>query len=126
MVSFPRSPWLVGLTCIGISFTFAGPAEAAWVTIRNNTPQTIVVQETLIVNGQVKRGRPTTLLPGESFREFIPAPTTKKVEIIDPKRPPRLLWSGMLKCAEETQTFSVKEAADRLTVMPLARTSTKK
>jgi hypothetical protein len=101
-------------------------AEAAWVTIRNNTPQTIVVQETLIVNGQPKRGRPTTLLPGESFREFIPAPTNKKVEVIDPKRPPRLLWSGVLKCADETQTFAVTGAAGRVSVVPLKPPATKK
>ena len=122
----PRSPGIIGLVGVALLLALAGHAKAAWVTIRNNTPQTIVVQEKLVVNGQVKRGRPITLLPGESFREFMPAPSTKQMEITDPKRPPRLLWSGVLKCAEEVQTFTVVGSAGHLTVMPLALPATKK
>jgi len=92
--------------------------EAAWVTIKNDSGKTIVVQDIVVVNGQVKRGKPTTLLPGETIREFLPGPTVKKVEVLDGQN--QSLWSGNLNCKDENQIFSVSAGGGKVTVGPCA------
>jgi hypothetical protein len=101
----------------------SGSADAAWVTFKNDTSESVVVQEITIVNGQVKRGKPATLLPGESLREFVPGPTVKKIEIFDAQKPDQKLWSGNLGCKEDTQSFSISESGGRVTVRPVAASS---
>jgi hypothetical protein len=93
-------------------------AQAAWVTIKNDSGKTIVVQDIVVVNGQVKRGKPTNLLPGETIREFLPGPTLKKIEVLDAQN--QLLWSGNLNCKDENQTFCVTAASGKVTVGPVA------
>jgi hypothetical protein len=98
----------------------ANSADAAWVTFKNDSGKTIVVQEITIVNGQVKRGKPTNLLPGETIREFVPGPTIKKVEVFDAQNPNQTVWSGTLNCKDDTQTFSVAAAGGKFNVTPVA------
>ena len=91
-------------------------ASANWVTIKNDTGKPIMVQETIIVNGQVKRGKPIPLLAGETNREFIPGPTVKRIEVFDPQNPNQALWSGNLNCPVENQTFSAALVGGKVTV----------
>ncbi|MBA4066576.1 MAG: hypothetical protein C0501_23300 [Isosphaera sp.] len=93
-----------------------GAASANWVTIKNDTGKTIVVQETVVVNGQVKRGKTTNLLAGETVREFLPGPTVKRIEVYDAGNPNQAAWSGTLNCKDENQTFSVGAAGGKVTV----------
>jgi hypothetical protein len=95
-------------------------AEGAWVTYRNDTTKTILLQESIVVNGQVKRCKPMTLLPGESLREFITGPTTKKIEVFDAQKPNQTIWSGALNCKDESQTFSVSPTGAKVMVTPVA------
>ena len=81
----------------------SGFVEAGWVIIKNDTNNTIVVQEIVDANGQVKRGKPTNLLPGETLREFLPNPTEKKLEVFESQNPNKAVWSGNLSCKEDTQ-----------------------
>lgn len=90
--------------------------QAGWMTIKNDTNKTIVVQETVVVNGQVKRGKPTNLLPGETLREFLPNPTEKTIEVFDSQTANKAAWSGKLDCKKDTQTFSVSETAGKVSV----------
>jgi hypothetical protein len=114
------STWLpAALAVIGLILGHAGAASAAWLTVRNDTRQSVVVQETVVVNGQVKRGKPATLLPGESLREYVPAPTAKRIEVLDSRNPRQLLWSGNLSCAGETQAYSVATGGGRVVVRPV-------
>lgn len=91
-------------------------AEANWLTIKNDTGKPVVIQETIIVNGQVKRGRPIPLLGGETNREFLPGPTVKRIEVFDPANPNVPVWSGNLNCPAENQTYSVSIAGGKVTV----------
>jgi hypothetical protein len=93
-----------------------GFVQAEWVTIKNDTNKTIVVQEIVEVNGQVKRGKPMNLLPGETLREFLPGPTVKKIEVFEAQTPKQAVWSGSLNCKEETQTYSVSNLSGKFTV----------
>src|SRR5438128_10285846 len=75
-------------------------ASANWITIKNDTGKAIIVQETVLVKGEVKRGKAVNLLPGETFREFTPGPTTKRLDVFDSKNPDRAAWSGSLECKD--------------------------
>jgi len=101
---------------IGLLFCCTGAASANWVTIKNDSGMPIVVQETVIVNGQVRRGKPTTLLAGETLREFLPAPTVKRVEVYDAQNPNQAKWSGQLNCKDDNQTFSVGTVGGKVVV----------
>lgn len=121
-----RSQLLALLAALAVVLGSAGIAEAAWVTIKNDSGKTIVVQEKIVVNGQVKRGKPTNLLPGETIREFIPGPTTKSIDVFDAQNPNKPAWSGNLTCKDETQTFSVSAAGGKVTVNQVANPQPKK
>ena len=97
----------------------AGNSDASWVTYKNDTTKTIVIQESTTVNGQVKRGKPMTLMPGESLREFIPGPTAKKIEVFEVQNPNQSIWSGSLNCKDDAQTFSVSAAGGKVAVLPV-------
>lgn len=99
-------------------FCGTGTASANWFTIKNDTGKPIVVQESVVVNGQVRRGKPTVLLAGETLREFIPGPTSKRIDVYDQQNPAQATWSGTLGCKEENQTFSVGLTGGKVVVGP--------
>jgi hypothetical protein len=111
---------LANAIALVIALVCSQSAQAGWVTIKNDSNKTIVVQETVVVNGQVKRCKPTSLLPGESLREFLPNPTDKRIEIVDSSNPNKPLWSGKLECQKETQTFSISAGAGKFSVDPVS------
>jgi hypothetical protein len=111
--------WLIAIATGAALFLSPTIASANWITIKNDTGKALVVQETVVVRGQVKRGKATNLLPGETLREFIPAPTTKRVEVYDSRSPDRPVWSGDLKCQDATQAFSIISSSGKLIVSPL-------
>lgn len=98
---------------------FAEIAVAGWVTIKNQTGQTLIIQETFVVAGQSRRGKPIQLVAGETVREFLPLPTIKNVEIYDPKNPNRPLWSGKLSCKDDNQTYVLSSVNGQITVQAL-------
>lgn len=106
-MSLSLRSWLLALAAA--SFAVAGPARAAdgWVTLKNDTRQVVVVQETVVCNGLVKRGKAIRLLPGETVREFQAGPAVKKVEVFDGRNPGKLLYSGNLNFSGSAQTFTI-------------------
>jgi hypothetical protein len=104
------------LSLVIVASYCSGSAQSAWLTIKNDTNQAIVVQENVVVNGQTKRGKPINLLPGEKLREYIPAPTMKNIEVFDVQNPKQAVWSGNLNCNEEKQTFSVSSKNGKIAV----------
>src|SRR5947209_8005892 len=85
----------------------ATAAEAGWVTLRNDSREILVVQETVTTSGSTKRYRPVRLRPGESVREFQPTGATVKLEIFDGKTSSRLLCTKTRTTQEKDQTFSI-------------------
>lgn len=111
-----RSRLLAGIATLLVFVSSGSASSANWVTIKNDTGKPMVVQETVVVNGQVKRGKAVNLLAGESLREFIPGPTVKKVEMFDAANPNQAVWSGELNCPANSQTFSVAVSGGKVTV----------
>jgi hypothetical protein len=91
-------------------------AQAGWITINNDTNKGLVVQESVVVNGQTKRGKPINLLPGEKLREYLPGPTIKSIEVFEAQNPNKAIWSGNLECKEDTQTFSISSENGKVSV----------
>ncbi|WP_439620304.1 hypothetical protein [Gemmata sp.] len=108
--------FLHALLTSAVFFCGTGTVSANWFTIKNDTGKAIVVQEMVVVNGQVRRGKPTVLLAGETLREFIPGPTVKRIEVFDQQNQNQATWSGNLGCKDENQTYSVGLAGGKVVV----------
>jgi hypothetical protein len=122
----PLRTWcLAAIVAVLVVCGFAGASSASWITIKNETGQTIIVQESVVVNGHVRRGKAKTLLPGETLREFLPGPTVKRVEVLDALQPTHSLWCGNLSCKDANQVFSVSSANSKVAVAPVATPSKK-
>jgi len=95
-------------------------ADAAWIAVQNDTKRVIVVQSATVVNGQVKRGRPVRLLPGEVFKEFHQPPNIA-LEVYDPQAPNKAVLSAPLAIKVENQKFSVSQNGNVVTVSELKK-----
>jgi hypothetical protein len=120
MVAPPSVSLVILIAAAATTLASAEMVSASWITIKNDTKQPVVVQETMTVNGQVKRCRPVSLLPGESFREFLAGPAQKKINVFDCLNPNRTLWSGSLHCKDESQTYSIMGVGGTVMVRPVA------
>jgi len=125
MRSLIHTSLLALLATLAVWVSSARAKAANWVTVKNDTGKTITIQETTVVNGQVKRGKATNLLAGETYREFLPAPATKRVEVFEATNPNLALWSGNLNCKDEAQTFSVTTTAGKVSVGQVVHTAKK-
>lgn len=118
---FPNCSKLIALVlAVLAAFALVSSAEAGWVTIKNDTNASIVVQEVVVVKGKQVRGKPTKLLAGESVREFQNTPGIKNYEILDATKPSVVLWSNQLNCKADKQSFSVGAVNGRVAVVPVA------
>jgi hypothetical protein len=70
---------LVALTVLPAS------AQAAWIGLRNDTQNPIIVQTGTVVNNTVAPGRPMTLNPGEVAWDCVLKPCVKCIGIYDSK-----------------------------------------
>jgi len=62
---------------------YASPASAGWVSVKNDTKQTLVLQE---IGGPLLRpirGKCIRLLPGETYREFHALAGEKQIHVFD-------------------------------------------
>src|SRR4051812_32086510 len=104
------------LPLVSAILLLAGPSYAAgagWITIRNDTPHVIVVQEVIVHDGHVKRLKAIRLLPGESVRQCEPMSGAKRFDVYDGRQPGSALCSGDLHLTEENQTFSVNVVSEK-------------
>jgi hypothetical protein len=81
-------------------------AGAAWISIKNDTNRVVIVQTAVPVNGQMKRGKPVRLLPGEFCRETVAAPTIS-LDVYDAQKPAKPAASTTVTIKAERQYFSV-------------------
>ena len=65
----------------------AAPATAAWITIKNSTKQTILIQETGGPLNRPIKGKCIKLQPGEVYREFQLLGGCRNVTIYDSEAP---------------------------------------
>lgn len=109
--------------CIGFAL-MPGTATAGWIAISNDTNQTVVVQESITVNGQVRRCKPIKLAPGEVLREFQPSGGTKKLAILESGLFGKQLFTGDLTWKEDT-AFSIHKETDKVKVTDTATLAAK-
>lgn len=107
--------WLFLAAVLAAGAGSSPEATAAWITVQNDTKRVIVVQSAIVVNGQVKRGKPVRLLPGEVFKEFHTPPTVA-LEVYDPQVPNKAMLVAPLTIKNENQKFSVAPNAAGLNV----------
>jgi hypothetical protein len=112
---FFRSRFLAFALATLATLALVGEADAGWVTIKNDTNKTVVVQEFITVNGKKVSGKPYKLQPGESFREFQNNPGPKSYDVFDGNGTP--LATGKLACNNDSQSFSVTTAGNRVTIV---------
>ncbi len=116
MLGLPRL--LKSLAIFATVCLLSRDAVAGWVTFKNDTPKTLVVQEFTTINGKKVCGKPYKLLPGESFREFHAIPGIKNYEIVDAANAANPLWSGQLNCKGDMQSFSITVVQGKAAVVP--------
>lgn len=101
-----------------------GQVMAGWISISNDTNQTIVVQESITVNGQVRRCKPIKLAPGEILREYQTSGGTKTLTIHESGLFGKQLFSGELTWKDDT-AFSIHKDADKIQVADAATLTAK-
>lgn len=103
---------------------FATPASAGWITVRNDTSKAIVVQESVLWDGEFQRGKPVRLLPGESSCVFVKAPTIRRLEVFDGRNPTQALRTATITGKDENQAFSVTCDGKAIHITPVAPPTT--
>lgn len=108
-------------------------AWAGWMGFRNDTPNALIVQESLPSGPVARSGRPQKLFANETVRDT--PPTTVKLRtfnIFDPAKPDKPLYTGALPCptSSENVLYVIKpDGRGGITVepirVPLAGPSTK-
>ncbi len=103
---------LLWKACLAAGLLFAASADlnAGWMGFQNETKETIVVQETIVVNGQPKPGRPQRLNTGEAVRDTQCQGAQKKITIYDAKNTKTPLFTGNFPCpgANENVLYIIK------------------
>jgi len=102
--------WRINLAGILLVLLFTAQTNAGWMGFRNDTKDTLVVQEIFVVNGQQRPGKPQRLFAGEVVRDAHCNGGARTISICDPKNPNVVLWSGALGCppANENVTYVIK------------------
>lgn len=116
-MSSARRNLVAFVAAVLVTVAGTGAASAGWVTIKNDTNKAIVVQEVMVVNGKLVRGKPTKLLAGESFKEFQNTAGDKNYEVFDASNPNTSVWMGKLNCKSDSQSFSVTTVQGRVGVL---------
>ena len=110
---------LLALAAALLATAGSAPAgDGGWLTFKNTTRQTIVLQETVVTNGVTKRGRPIRLLPGETLKQFQATPAMRKFEVFDGCNPGKPLFSGSLNCLAASPSFSITSDAKGVSITP--------
>jgi hypothetical protein len=88
----------------------AEPALAGWMGFRNDTKDTIVIQEILVVGGKPKAGKPQRLFAGEAVRDTQCVGAQRKIYIYDTKNPNTPLLTDDFRCpaANENILYVIK------------------
>ncbi len=92
-------------------------ARAGWVTIKNTSSNSVVIQEVAEVNGELKRGKPTHLLPGETIREYLTVPTNRKVELYNSTKAQSPSWFGNLHHQVSHESYLIADQNGSLVLM---------
>jgi hypothetical protein len=80
---------------------------------RNDTRDTIIIQETTVTGGQTRLGRPQRLFAGEAVRDTPPGGAQRRISVFDATNPNQPIYSKDFPCpaANENILYSIKRDA---------------
>jgi hypothetical protein len=116
MLRTPRFALALALT-LGL-FGTANAARAGWITVTNDTKQTIVIQETSGPLNRPVKGKCVKLQPGETYREYSLLGGTRTVVIYDVAAPNTPLTADKLTWDKSDAAFAVKSDGKKTTLGP--------
>ncbi len=82
----------------------AGSAIAGWMGFRNDTKETIVIQETVVVNGQARPGRPQRLFAGEAVRD-VGGVGQRQLSVFELKNPNQPIFTDGFACPASNENM---------------------
>jgi hypothetical protein len=115
----------IGQLCLAVGLLALLPtnADAAWLGFKNQLSGPVIIQNAVIVNNVVRRGKPALLQPGASGWDAIPQPGSVMVTIYDANQPSRILFQGTVMSVKDlffaVETDSTIPAGAKL--MPRAK-----
>ena len=103
-----------GAILIALVLPFVLPAQAFAETLLfvNDTRGTLVVQVATVIRGAVRRGPPTTLLPGGKMKVDILG--NKLINVYNARLPNQVLFQGTLPASTDDAIYSLKQPNVRL------------
>jgi hypothetical protein len=107
--------WLVGILVAG---WLGSPAAAGWISIKNSTTQTVIVQELVQVNGSTRKCRPIKLAPGEVLREHHLQGGTKTLTVSEPGLFGQQLFRRTLTWTTDIE-FAIHKSGEKLGITDL-------
>lgn len=110
-----RIALLIGLTPIAAGFSATAAQAGGLVGYRNDTSQVVVVQSTVTVNGVTRRSKPQMLYPGEVAVDGLVVQGSRRITVVDPKKPNTPLFQGDVNCTDDV-FYSIQTKA---VVMPI-------
>lgn len=94
--------WTLGLTVAVVAT--AAPLSAGWMGFRNDTPNTLVIQEA-IPDGRAPRfGRLQKLFSSETVRDTPPTGGQRQFQIFDATKPDKPLYTGNFPCPAKNES----------------------
>jgi hypothetical protein len=93
-MTLPRQFWISSLLGVAIALAGASSVFAGWMGFRNDTKETIVIQESIVVNGQLRPGKPQRLFTGEAVRDTQGGVGQRTINVFDPKKPNQPIFTG--------------------------------
>jgi hypothetical protein len=98
---------MAGLTLF-VALLLPAAAPAGWLSIRNDTKGSLVVQEVVVVNRTPRPGKLRQLYAGEVALENIAGPGVRRFLVFDPRQPAVPLYRAEIMCTGDDQFFSLQ------------------
>ena len=94
---------ILRLTLVALALVLVGrsSAMAGWVTIKNETKTALVITD----NG---KGKPVTIQPGETYREFQTMAGNKTISVATSQRPNNPVTTGKLTWGTDDIKYSLR------------------
>src|SRR5947209_20018378 len=105
--------WTVGTLVLTAVLALPLTAEAAKVSFRNDTAVPIVVQGTMLIRGQLTRGKPLVIAPGKTLSYDAMPVGVARIDVYDGRRPSLTVFQGTITVGTDDLSFSVAPEANQ-------------
>jgi hypothetical protein len=99
--------WAGGILALTAALLLPLTAEAAKVSFRNDTAVPIVIQGTMLIRGQLTRGKPLVVAPGKTVSYDAMPAGIARIDVYDGRRPSLTVFQGTITVGADDLSFSV-------------------